>query len=58
MNSAVERKITIVAKERPKKAKLGNSGEGNALFRSVEAEIVHRADFIYYGGLRSHMGLK
>jgi len=37
---------------------LTHAGEGNALHRSVEAQIIHRADFIYYGGLRSHMGLK
>lgn len=37
---------------------LTHAGEGNALFRSIEAQIIHRADFIYYGGLRSHMGLK
>ncbi|MFW9990756.1 MAG: HD domain-containing protein [Candidatus Odinarchaeota archaeon] len=37
---------------------LAHAGEGDALYRSIEAEIIHRADFIYYGGLRSHLGLK
>lgn len=37
---------------------LVHAGEGNALLRSLEAQIIHRADFIYYGGLRSSMGIK
>ena len=37
---------------------LTHAGEGNALFRSKEAQLLHRADFIYYGTLRSHLGLK
>ena len=37
---------------------LVHASEGNALLRSLEAQIIHRADFIYYGGLRSHMGIK
>ncbi len=37
---------------------LCHSGEGNALYRSKEAQLLHRADFIYYGTLRSHLGLK
>ncbi len=37
---------------------LTHAKEGDALYRSIEAEILHRADFIYYGGLRSHLGLK
>ncbi len=32
--------------------------EGDELFRSKEAQLIHRADFIYYGTLRSHLGLK
>jgi len=34
------------------------SKEGDQLLRSLEAQILHRADYIYYGGLRSHMGIK
>lgn len=37
---------------------LAHAKEGDALYRSVEAQILHRADFIYYGGLRSHLGLQ
>lgn len=37
---------------------LTHAGEGNALFRSTEAQIIHRSDFIYYGGLRGFLGLK
>ena len=37
---------------------LAHAKEGDALYRSIEAEIIHRADFIYYGGLRSYLGLK
>ncbi|MHA2296729.1 MAG: HD domain-containing protein [Candidatus Hodarchaeales archaeon] len=37
---------------------LTHASEGNALYRTVEAQIIHRADFIYYGGLRGYLGLK
>ena len=37
---------------------LAHAHEGDELFRSKEAQIIHRADFIYYGTLRSHLGLK
>ncbi|MFX0063008.1 MAG: HD domain-containing protein [Candidatus Hermodarchaeota archaeon] len=37
---------------------LVHAKEGDALYRSIEAEIIHRADYIYYSGLRSHLGLK
>ena len=37
---------------------LTHAGEGDALYRTTEAQIIHRADFIYYGGLRGYLGLK
>ncbi len=37
---------------------LAHAHEGDELYRSKEAQIIHRADFIYYGTLRSHLGLK
>jgi putative nucleotidyltransferase with HDIG domain len=37
---------------------LAHAHEGDELYRSKEAQIIHRSDFIYYGTLRSHLGLK